>query len=182
MIALTKESMQKRCLLEFGPTSLRGTVCNGLLRIAKINPGEVVLDPFCGGSSVGIEAVSCNNWSENYILNSDYHPAAISRSVTNLTNPSSSHSRKRFDLFQCSATCLPFRNGSIDVIVSDMVINFYLRFFDALSSSHYFWGIYLITHCFVNNYTYIHIYSFPFSLLESEVGRNSPIGIFIEMY
>lgn len=53
--ALTKESMHKRNIAFFGPTTLRATHCYNMLRMAQIVPGDIVVDPLCGGGSILIE-------------------------------------------------------------------------------------------------------------------------------
>ena len=35
--------------------SFAATICAGLLRYANIKPGEIVVDPMCGGGSIPIE-------------------------------------------------------------------------------------------------------------------------------
>lgn len=54
-VALNKESLHKRNIVHFGPTTLRATVCYNLLRMAAPCPGDIVLDPLCGGASIPVE-------------------------------------------------------------------------------------------------------------------------------
>ncbi len=54
-VALTRQSLFKRNIEHFGPTTLRATICSALLTIADIKPGDVVVDPMCGGGSIPIE-------------------------------------------------------------------------------------------------------------------------------
>ena len=54
-ITLTKDSLFKRNICHFGPTTLRATICSALLTMADVKPGDVVVDPMCGGGSIPIE-------------------------------------------------------------------------------------------------------------------------------
>lgn len=56
-IKLTKESLFKRNIEHFGPTTLRATICSALLKVANVQPGDVVVDPMCGGGSIPIEGM-----------------------------------------------------------------------------------------------------------------------------
>ena len=57
-VTLTKESLFKRNISHFGPTTLRATICSALLTMADVKPGDVVVDPMCGGGSIPIEGKS----------------------------------------------------------------------------------------------------------------------------
>ena len=78
-VALTREAKFKRNITYFGPTTLRATIAYGMLRCAfhlsimcvcsmyksyvplrcaEIQPGDIILDPLCGGGTINIE-VSC---------------------------------------------------------------------------------------------------------------------------
>ena len=72
-ISLTQDSRHLRNISHFGPTTLRSTIAYGLvrstllvfeqikyvlfgvIRLAKPEPGEIVIDPMCGGGSISIE-------------------------------------------------------------------------------------------------------------------------------
>lgn len=54
-IGLTHVSLFKRNIEHFGPTTLRATICSSLLKLADIQPGDIVVDPMCGGGSIPIE-------------------------------------------------------------------------------------------------------------------------------
>lgn len=57
--ALTKESMHRRNIAHFGPTTLRATHCYNILRLAQLRVGDIVVDPLCGGGSIPIEVGLC---------------------------------------------------------------------------------------------------------------------------
>jgi 23S rRNA G2445 N2-methylase RlmL len=54
-ISLNTESLFKRNISHFGPTTLRATICSNILTMADIKMGDVVVDPMCGGGSIPIE-------------------------------------------------------------------------------------------------------------------------------
>ena len=62
-LTLTKDSLFKRNISHFGPTTLRATICSALLTMADVKPGDVVVDPMCGGGSIPIEGESRKSYS-----------------------------------------------------------------------------------------------------------------------
>ncbi|XP_063589266.1 tRNA (guanine(6)-N2)-methyltransferase THUMP3-like [Penaeus indicus] len=54
-LALTREALFKRNLTNFGRTNLRATLCYNMVRLAAPKPGEVVIDPMCGGATIPME-------------------------------------------------------------------------------------------------------------------------------
>ena len=54
-VALTKEPMFKRNLSVFGPTNLRASICYNMIRLAKPIPGDIIVDPMCGGATIPME-------------------------------------------------------------------------------------------------------------------------------
>ncbi len=54
-LGLTHQSLFKRNVTHMGLTTLRATICASLLRLAKVEVGDVVVDPMCGGGSIPIE-------------------------------------------------------------------------------------------------------------------------------
>merc|ERR1712048_1208468 len=50
-----------RNILFFGKTPLKTTICAAMIRLAKIQPGEILYDPMCGVGSIPIEASSMKN-------------------------------------------------------------------------------------------------------------------------
>jgi len=59
-LTLTRESLHKRNLISFGPTSLRATIAYNMLRMADIQTGDIVCDPMCGSGAIPIECA--HNW------------------------------------------------------------------------------------------------------------------------
>lgn len=56
-IQLTRESLHKRFERPFNhPAAIKAPLAYGMLRIAGVEDGDVLLDPFCGGGTIPIEA------------------------------------------------------------------------------------------------------------------------------
>eukprot|EP00117_Sycon_ciliatum_P038475 scpid20302/ scgid5409/ THUMP domain-containing protein 3 len=122
-IALTTESLHYRNMSFFGPTTLRSTICNGLLRLANIQPGEVVCDPMCGSGSIPIEGAVA--FPKGVYLGGDNHEVGCGYSANNIT----ALSEKRMladkgalpiDTYLWDVGQLPLRTGSVDAFVSDL--------------------------------------------------------------
>lgn len=122
-IALTRESKYRRNIAHFGPTTLRSTIAYGLLRLAAVQPGEVVVDPMCGGGSISIEGALA--WGTTLHLAGDVHELAPPRTLANLRALHEERQRTgkrelKVDVFQWDVCRLPLRTASVDVIVTDM--------------------------------------------------------------
>lgn len=133
-LSLNKESKFKRNITHFGPTTLRSTIAYGLLRMASIKPGDVVVDPLCGGGSISIEGGL--EWSNTYHLAGDLHDLAPPRVLANLrdlqearrgvstaTTVATATARAPpplVDVLQWDAGNLPLKTASVDVIVTDL--------------------------------------------------------------
>ncbi|MEM2275829.1 MAG: THUMP domain-containing protein [Thermoproteota archaeon] len=56
-IQLTRESLHKRFERPFNhPAAIKAPLAYGMLKIAEVKNGDVMLDPFCGGGTILIEA------------------------------------------------------------------------------------------------------------------------------
>jgi len=56
-VQLTRESLHKRFERPFNhPAAIKAPLAYGMLRIAGVREGDVLLDPFCGGGTIPIEA------------------------------------------------------------------------------------------------------------------------------
>ena len=126
-ISLTKESLFKRNIEHFGPTTLRATICASLLQLANIQPGEIVVDPMCGGASIPIEGAIA--FKQGFHIGGDNHDKAVTRSADNfkslsdsLTKASNSSIYQQLpgDIIQWDVTKIPLRNNSVDVFVTDL--------------------------------------------------------------
>ncbi|XP_038068289.1 THUMP domain-containing protein 3-like isoform X2 [Patiria miniata] len=121
-INLTAESMHKRNIVHFGPTTLRSTLAHCMLRLGEPQPGDVICDPMCGGGSIPIEAVQ--NWP-CFVLGGDNHDIACQHAGGNVTavnekRRSNGRPDVSIDVVQWDVTSLPLRSDSIDLLVSDM--------------------------------------------------------------
>ncbi|CAD6204957.1 GSCOCG00003070001-RA-CDS [Cotesia congregata] len=115
LLRVTTESMHRRNIAFFGPTTLRATVCYNLLRLAKPKPGEIIIDPMCGGGSIPIEATK--EFPLNYIIGGDNHEKAMERSRMNFAMLPTAY---KSDLIQWNLEHLPFKDSSVDAFVTDM--------------------------------------------------------------
>ncbi|XP_017335307.1 THUMP domain-containing protein 3 isoform X1 [Ictalurus punctatus] len=124
-IALTEESLHRRNITHFGPTTLRSTLAYGMLRLCKPQISDVIVDPMCGSGAIPLEGVI--EWSNSFFLSGDNNDMAISRTVNNInhilkkkkdggsTSPGLSIDTAQWDLCH-----LPLRTSSVDIITTDM--------------------------------------------------------------
>jgi tRNA G10 N-methylase Trm11 len=123
-LALTREAKFRRNIAQFGPTTLRATIAYGLLRCADIQPGDIVLDPLCGGGSINIEGSLA--WPDTYHIAGDLHDLAVPRVAANVFSLLQQRENRRdvasmkVDVCQWDVCNLPLRTASVDVIVTDM--------------------------------------------------------------
>nr|XP_012221452.1 PREDICTED: THUMP domain-containing protein 3-like [Linepithema humile] len=114
-LRVTHESKHCRNIVNFGPTTLRSTICYSMLRLANPKLGDIVVDPMCGSGSIPIEAALA--FSHCYVLCGDNHPKAVEKTKSNMDV---STTGCKIDLVQWTAATLPFKNSFIDIIVTDM--------------------------------------------------------------
>uniref|UniRef100_A0A6I8RQQ6 THUMP domain containing 3 n=1 Tax=Xenopus tropicalis TaxID=8364 RepID=A0A6I8RQQ6_XENTR len=124
-IALTEESLHRRNITHFGPTTLRSTLAYGMLRLCDLQPSDVIIDPMCGTGAIPIEGVS--EWPGSFFLAGDNNKQAVNRTGSNIQSllrkhqsPESAPSNLRIDAVHWDISSLPLRDGSVDVIVTDM--------------------------------------------------------------
>ncbi|EFP08444.1 hypothetical protein CRE_18297 [Caenorhabditis remanei] len=117
MMALNEESLFKRNICSYGPTTMRSTICYCMLHLADIKPGDIVIDSMCGGGSIPIEGA--NAWKHAHFLGGDNHEMAMERCKQNWSANSCS-ARSNCDFFTWDATKLPLRDNSVDALVTDL--------------------------------------------------------------
>ncbi|XP_041446747.1 THUMP domain-containing protein 3 isoform X2 [Xenopus laevis] len=124
-IALTEESLHRRNITHFGPTTLRSTLAYGMLRLCDLQPSDVIIDPMCGTGSIPIEGV--NEWPGCFFLAGDNNKQAVNRTGSNIQSllrkhqsPESAQLGLPIDAVHWDISSLPLREGSVDVIVTDM--------------------------------------------------------------
>ncbi|ESO12385.1 hypothetical protein HELRODRAFT_62761 [Helobdella robusta] len=123
-ITLTKESLHRRNIVNFGRTTLKPTIAYGMLWHCKIQPGDVVCDPLCGSGSILIEALASMNSS--VVIGGEIDYRLILKTLDNyksfLEDAEIAREKKwaHFDIFNWDACHIPLKNSSVDVIVSDL--------------------------------------------------------------
>ncbi|XP_074054753.1 tRNA (guanine(6)-N(2))-methyltransferase THUMP3 [Macrotis lagotis] len=125
-IALTEESLHRRNITHFGPTTLRSTLAYGMLRLCSPQPTDIIVDPMCGTGAIPIEGTA--EWPNCYHIAGDNNPLAVKRAANNilsLLTKSQVKESKAFwglpiDAIQWDICNLPLRTGSVDIIVTDM--------------------------------------------------------------
>uniref|UniRef100_A0A8C8DUI8 THUMP domain containing 3 n=1 Tax=Oryzias sinensis TaxID=183150 RepID=A0A8C8DUI8_9TELE len=81
-IALTEESLHRRNISHFGPTTLRSTLCYGMLRLCKLQPSDVVLDPMCGTGAIPLEGAI--EFNSSFYIAGDNNDMAVNRTLNNI--------------------------------------------------------------------------------------------------
>ncbi|NWH64861.1 THUM3 protein, partial [Geococcyx californianus] len=125
-IALTEESLHRRNITHFGPTTLRSTLAYGMLRLCDPQPTDIIVDPMCGTGAIPIEGAT--EWPSCYHIAGDNNPQAVKRAANNICSllrknenkESSTSSGIPLDIIQWDICNLPLRSGSVDIIVTDM--------------------------------------------------------------
>lgn len=123
-LQLTNESLHRRNVVHFGITTLRPTICHGMLREAQISLGDIILDPMSGSGSMPIEgAICCKNRA--FFIGTDLFAPALRRCELNKEHLDGLIEKLdlkplNLDFGLMDATDLPFRDGSIDSVVTDL--------------------------------------------------------------
>ncbi|XP_066101029.1 tRNA (guanine(6)-N2)-methyltransferase THUMP3 isoform X4 [Saccopteryx bilineata] len=125
-IALTEESLHRRNITHFGPTTLRSTLAYGMLRLCAPQPTDIIVDPMCGTGAIPIEGAT--EWSNCFHIAGDNNPLAVNRATNNISSLLTKSQIKEgelswglpIDTIQWDSCSLPLRTGSVDVIVTDM--------------------------------------------------------------
>ncbi|XP_015730778.1 THUMP domain-containing protein 3 isoform X1 [Coturnix japonica] len=125
-IALTEESLHRRNITHFGPTTLRSTLAYGMLRLCDPQPTDIIIDPMCGTGAIPIEGAM--EWPGCFHVAGDNNPQAVKRAASNIcsllkkneSKESSASLGAPLDIVQWDICNLPLRTGSVDVIVTDM--------------------------------------------------------------
>ncbi|KAL2091566.1 hypothetical protein ACEWY4_013829 [Coilia grayii] len=122
-IALTEESLHRRNITHFGPTTLRSTLAYGMLSLCNPQVSDVIIDPMCGTGAIPVEGSI--EWQHSFFIAGDNNDMAVSRTVNNVN-----HIQKRsqdagsaplsVDTVQWDLCHLPMRTSSVDIIVTDM--------------------------------------------------------------
>ncbi|KAM7402070.1 hypothetical protein PAMP_017340 [Pampus punctatissimus] len=123
-IALTEESLHKRNISHFGPTTLRPTLCYGMLRLCKPQASDIILDPMCGTGTIPLEGAI--EFPSSFYIAGDNNDMAVNRTVNNTRHiqkrraETGSASGLPIDTVQWDLCNLPIRTSSVDIIITDM--------------------------------------------------------------
>ncbi|KAG7219257.1 hypothetical protein INR49_019205 [Caranx melampygus] len=123
-IALTEESLHRRNISHFGPTTLRSTLCYGMLRLCKPQVSDVILDPMCGTGAIPLEGAI--EFNSSFYIAGDNNDMAVNRTVNNICHIQKRRADKGsvsglpIDTVQWDLCNLPIRSSSVDIIITDM--------------------------------------------------------------
>ncbi|XP_022601391.1 THUMP domain-containing protein 3 [Seriola dumerili] len=123
-IALTEESLHRRNISHFGPTTLRSTLCYGMLRLCKPQASDIILDPMCGTGAIPLEGAI--EFNSSYYVAGDNNDMAVNRTVNNICHIQKRRADKGsvsglpIDTVQWDLCNLPIRTSSVDIIITDM--------------------------------------------------------------
>ncbi|XP_031706602.1 tRNA (guanine(6)-N(2))-methyltransferase THUMP3 isoform X2 [Anarrhichthys ocellatus] len=123
-IALTEESLHRRNISHFGPTTLRSTLCYGMLRLCKPQASDIILDPMCGTGAIPLEGAI--EFNSSFYLAGDNNDMAVNRTVNNVCHIQRRRAEKGsasglpIDTVQWDLCNLPIRTGSVDIVITDM--------------------------------------------------------------
>ncbi|KAK6751593.1 hypothetical protein RB195_003167 [Necator americanus] len=82
MVALNRDSLFKRNICAFGPTTMRSTMCYCMTALARPVYGDVIVDPMCGGGSIPLEGALA--FPGCLFIGADIHPKALERCIENM--------------------------------------------------------------------------------------------------
>lgn len=123
-IALTEESLHRRNISHFGPTTLRSTLCYGMLRLCKPQASDIILDPMCGTGAIPLEGSI--EFNSSFYIAGDNNDMAVSRTMNNICHiqkrraDKGSPSGLPIDTVRWDLCNLPIRTSSVDIIITDM--------------------------------------------------------------
>lgn len=123
-IALTEESLHRRNISHFGPTTLRSTLCYGMLRLCKPQPADIILDPMCGTGAIPLEGAI--EFPSSFYIAGDNNDMAVNRTVNNICHIQKRRANKSrtfglpVDTVRWDLCNLPIRTSSVDIIITDM--------------------------------------------------------------
>jgi len=101
------------------PGSLKASVANCLLRIAKVKKDDIVLDPMCGVGTIPIEAVSFGS----RVIAGD-----IDKHALQIAKKNSNNARANIEFYEGDARNLHLENKSVDKIVSNLPFDRQIKF------------------------------------------------------
>jgi hypothetical protein len=120
-LTLTPECLANRHIKAFGLTTLRAVYCYAMLKLAKVETGDIVLDPMAGTGAILVE--TCYAWVDDefyaFGLAGELQQIPLVKCSVNL-NMESEETKPPSDKLRLDVTNMPFKDNSVDVIVSDL--------------------------------------------------------------
>ncbi|KAF7661710.1 hypothetical protein LDENG_00255530 [Lucifuga dentata] len=123
-IALTEESLHRRNITHFGPTTLRSTLCYGMLRLCRPQESDIILDPMCGTGAIPLEGAI--EFYRSFYIAGDNNDMAVNRTLNNICHiqkqrgDKGSASGLPIDTVRWDLCSLPIRSSSVDIVITDM--------------------------------------------------------------
>jgi len=119
-INLTNISLFNRTVTHFGPCTLKPPISASLVMLAQLEPGDIVLDPMCGGGTISLEGCQMG---PHYHIGGEIHDLAIRRSMDNYINLKTRNSllaTPPADFFQWDCLLPALKDNSVDVMITDL--------------------------------------------------------------
>jgi 23S rRNA G2445 N2-methylase RlmL len=123
-ITLTPDCLDMRNIKVTGLTTLKAVYCYAMLRLAKIETGDIVLDPMAGTGAIPVESAA--TWLDDevyaYSLAGEISAAPLDKCKVNMNMTGGPDDKRRppGDMLRLDVTRMPFKDNSIDVLVSDL--------------------------------------------------------------
>src|SRR5688500_13874886 len=84
-----------------------------MARLAKIQPGQCILDPMVGIGTIPIEAAKV--WKHAWYIGGDISGESLGKAIQNMK-----YAKVKIDLFQWNVCKTPLVSCSVDTIISDI--------------------------------------------------------------
>lgn len=95
------------------PGGLEATAAYCMALLAEIKPGDICLDPMCGGATLLIEAALC--FHPGRLIGGDISPETLAAARTN-----DAAAETKIDLIKWNAGLLPLASASVDVLLCNL--------------------------------------------------------------
>ncbi|KAL1463138.1 hypothetical protein WDU94_014921 [Cyamophila willieti] len=118
-LSVTEKSLHRRNIVEFNITTLKATIGYNLVRLASPTPGDVLLDPMCGGGTIPVECAL--SYPNVHFLSGDINEKLVLKTQANVTHNSTKVKRNLgVSPLVCNGRHLCFKNACIDGVVTDL--------------------------------------------------------------
>lgn len=118
-LTLSPVTLDRRNIVSTGLTTLKAATCYALLRVAKIQSGDIVIDPMAGSGAIPVEC--CSAWQEEwlaYAVAGELKEVPLGKCRQNLNIYKGKGPPA--DIMRLDVTSMPFREDSVDVFISDL--------------------------------------------------------------